>query len=134
MLSTMLFAISIVALSQFSVYYWRAVVAGIAAQPISGRVLVAAGIGESRIEAWHFGKLSGLLEVTPRLGSGDTGLGLVRFYYHTARMIGVLAAQWAPAVAAWSQRECNVCARYAAVQIDRRLEVNLALAAAIRSC
>jgi hypothetical protein len=27
-----------------------------------------------------------------------------------------------------------VCARYAAVQIDRRLQDNLALAASIRSC
>jgi hypothetical protein len=134
MLSAILLAISIVALSQFALYYWRAVVAGVAAQPISGRVLVAADIGESRIEAQHFGKLSGLLEVTPRLRSGDNGLGLVRFYYHTVRLIGALAGRRIPALVAWSQRECGVCARYAAVQIDRRLEANLALAASMRSC
>jgi hypothetical protein len=39
-----------------------------------------------------------------------------------------------PAVAAWSQRELTVCARYAAVQIDRRLQANLELAASLRSC
>jgi hypothetical protein len=39
-----------------------------------------------------------------------------------------------PAVAAWSQRELAICARYAAVQIDRRLQANLELAASLRSC
>ncbi len=33
MFSAMLFLISIVALSQFALYYWRAVLAGVAAQP-----------------------------------------------------------------------------------------------------
>ena len=40
MFSIMLLAISIVALSQFALYYWRAVLAGVAAQPVSDRVLI----------------------------------------------------------------------------------------------
>jgi len=44
MFSAMLLAISIVALSQFGLYYWRAVLAGVAAQPVSDRVLVAAQV------------------------------------------------------------------------------------------
>jgi hypothetical protein len=39
-----------------------------------------------------------------------------------------------PAVAEWCERERVICARYAAVQIDRRLQANLALVAALRSC
>jgi hypothetical protein len=39
-----------------------------------------------------------------------------------------------PAVAAWSERELTICARYAAVQIDQRLQANLELAASLRSC
>ena len=39
MFAAMLFAISIVALSQFAAYYWRAMLAGAAAQPVSERVL-----------------------------------------------------------------------------------------------
>jgi len=134
MFSTMLLLTSIIALSQFGLYYWRAVLAGAASQPVSDRVLTAAGIAEERIEARHFGKLAGLLEVTPRLKSGEGGFGLVRLYYHTVQIIGALAGARIPAIAAWSWRERDLCARYAAVQVDRRLAANLALSAAIRSC
>ena len=39
MFPAMLFAISIVALSQFAVYYWRAVLAAVAGQPVSEHIL-----------------------------------------------------------------------------------------------
>jgi hypothetical protein len=48
--------------------------------------------------------------------------------------LGSLVGRSMPSVAAWSQRELAVCARYAAVQIDRRLQANLELAASLRSC
>jgi hypothetical protein len=37
-------------------------------------------------------------------------------------------------VADWCERERMICARFAAVQIDRRLQANLALVASLRSC
>ena len=39
-----------------------------------------------------------------------------------------------PSLAVWSERERVICARYAAVQVDRRLQANLDLAASLRSC
>ena len=39
-----------------------------------------------------------------------------------------------PALALWSERERSICARYAAVLVDRRLQANLDLAASLRSC
>src|SRR3989442_11129339 len=42
--STMILAISITALAQFALYYWRAVLAGVAAQPLSERTPAAAGL------------------------------------------------------------------------------------------
>jgi len=39
-----------------------------------------------------------------------------------------------PALAAWSEQERAICARYAAVQVGRRLQANLELAASLRSC
>jgi len=44
MFSAMLLTISVVALSQFAVYYWRALVVGVASQPVSERILEAARI------------------------------------------------------------------------------------------
>lgn len=130
MFSAMLFAISVVALAQFALYYWRAVLTGVAAQPISNRVLEAAQLEEPHLHGRDFEKLAELLKLTPELhGSGDH-LGLVRAYYAVVGFLGSLS----PAFNAWCEEERVLCARYAAVQVDRRLEANLAQAASLRSC
>jgi hypothetical protein len=134
MFAAMLLAISIVALSQFALYYWRAILAGVAAQPVSDRVLAAANLDAGRMKGQDFEKLAGLHELTPELGPGGGGLSLVRAYYKVVEGLGVLSGMRLPAVAEWCERERVICARYAAVQIDRRLQANLALAAALRSC
>src|SRR5947208_15190890 len=81
MFSAMLLAISIVALSQFALYYWRAVLAGVAAQPVSDRVLVAAQVEIGRLTPHHFQTLAGLHDLTPDLYPNPIRLGPVRFYY-----------------------------------------------------
>ena len=134
MLAAMLFAISIVALTQFAAYYWRAMLAGAAAQPVSDRVLAAAGAQNGQLTGDDFPALVGLHELTPELRSTGSGLSLVRAYYSLVDGIKSLAGSSMPAVSAWSQRELAVCARYAAVQIDRRLQANLELAESLRSC
>ena len=134
MLAAMLFAISIVALTQFAAYYWRAMLAGAAAQPVSERVLAAAGALNGQLTGDDFPALVGLHELTPELRSSGSGLGLVRAYYSLVDAIKSLAGSSMPAISAWTQRELAVCARYAAVQIDRRLQDNLELAESLRSC
>lgn len=134
MFAAMLLAISIVALSQFALYYWRAVLAGVAAQPVSDRVSAAANLDAGRMHGRDFEKLAGLHELTPELGAGSGGLTLVRAYYRIVEGLGALSGAHMPTVAEWCERERVICARYAAVQIDRRLQSNLALMAALRSC
>jgi hypothetical protein len=134
MFATMLFAISIVALSQFAAYYWRAMLAGTAAQPISDRILVAAGVQNGQLIGENFHTLLSIHDLTPELHSGGSSLFSVRVYYRIIEAIDSLAGRTMPAIAAWSQRELAVCARYAAVQIDRRWQANLDLAASLRSC
>jgi len=58
----------------------------------------------------------------------------VRLYYRIVESVEALAGSRVPAIAAWSNRERSICARYAAVQVDRRLQANLELAASLRSC
>jgi len=130
MFAAMLFAISIVALSQFAVYYWRAMLTGAAAQPVSERILAAAGAQGGQLTAQHFATLLGIHQLTPELNSGSDGLFLVRLYFGLIEKLG----RTLPAISAWSQCELAVCARYAAVQIDRRWQMNLELAASLRSC
>lgn len=134
MFSAMLFSISIVALTQFALYYWRAVLAGVAAQPVSDRVLAAAQVEDGRLTSRHFETLAGLHDLTPELSPNRPGLGLVRLYYRIVEGLGTLAGARIPSVAAWSERERFICARYAAVQVGRRLQANLELVASLRSC
>ena len=134
MFPAMLFAIAIVALAQFALYYWRAVLSGVASQPISARVLEAVQADESTLRGTDFERLVGLLELTPELKGSHVGLGLGPAYYKIVGKLGNLLGSISPALSAWSEQERVLCARYAAVQIDRRLEANLAQAASIRSC
>ncbi len=134
MFSAMLFAISIVALTQFALYYWRAVLAGVAAQPVSDRVLAAASVETGSLTGRDFEKLVGLHNLTPDLNPDRGGLGLVRLYYRVIGAFSALASSRIPALVSWIEQERTICARYAAVQIDRRLQANMALAASLRSC
>jgi hypothetical protein len=134
MFSAMLLAISILALAQFAAYYWRAIVAGIAAQPVSGQVLAAARLDTGMLRGDDYLSLVQLHSLTPDLGSRRTGLGLVPLYFKLTQGIGALARGRFAAIAGWAESERILCARYAAVQVDRRLQANLALAASIRSC
>ncbi len=134
MFSAMLLAISIVALSQFAIYYWRAVLAGVAAQPVSDRVLIAAQVKNGRFTPEDFQTLAGLHKLTPDLDLNGSGLDLVRLYYWVIEGLDAFLGKKIPAFAVWSERERVICARYAAVQVDRRLQANLDLAASLRSC
>src|SRR5580704_13008773 len=111
MFATMLFAISIVALAQFGLYYWRAVLAGVAAQPVSDRVLSAARVENGRVAPEHFETLAGLHDLTPDLFPNRGGLGFVRLYYRVIQSLDAFAGARIPAVAAWSLRERVICAR-----------------------
>jgi hypothetical protein len=134
MFAAMLFAISIVALSQFGLYYWRALLAAVAGQPVSESVLAAAGVENRRVTGRDFGTLSGLHDLTLNLNPDKGGLGLVRLYYRIVDGFSAAAGRRMPAVAAWCEQELAVCARYVAVQIDLRLQANVELAASLRSC
>jgi hypothetical protein len=134
MFSAILFTVSLVALAQFGLYYWRAVLAGVAAQQIPIEILEAAQVEESKICGADFEKLSSLLLLTPELQRSRGGLGLVPAYFKIIGKMSSLFGQISPALASWTEQERVLCARYAAVQVGRRLEANLAQAASMRSC
>ena len=134
MFAAMIFTIAIVALFQFALYYWRAVLTGVASQTVSNRVLEAAQVAELGPCGADFERLATLHELTPELKNDHSGLGFVRAYYAVIHGLQSLFGQLSPAVANWGEHEMALCARYAAVQIERRLQANLEQAASIRSC
>jgi hypothetical protein len=134
MFAAMLFAISAVAITQFGMYYWRAVLASVASQPVSESVLAAISAENRPLEAADFVQFAGLHALTPDLTPRGRGLAMVRFYYGLTRALNMMVGVRVPAVAQWIEQEGTICARYAAVQIDHRLQANMELAAALRSC
>jgi hypothetical protein len=134
MFAAMLFAMSIVALAQFALYYWRAVLSGVASEPVSSAVFDAVHVPETELRGADFEKLASLLDLTPELKSAPGGLGSVGVYYKVVGKIADLFGKLSPALAVWSEQERVLCARYAAVIVERRLEANLAQAASLRSC
>jgi hypothetical protein len=87
-----------------------------------------------QLSSQHFPLLAELHALTPDFHPSSGGLGMVRAYYNALQALSKTLGGVAPAFAAWTEREGEICARYAAVQIDRRLQANLALAASLRSC
>jgi hypothetical protein len=134
MFAAMLFTISTVAITQFGMYYWRAVLASVASQPVSESVLAAISAENRPLQAADFVQFAGLHAMTPDLTPRGHGLAMVRFYYGLTRALNTMVGARVPAVAQWIEQEGTICARYAAVLIDHRLQANMELAAALRSC
>lgn len=127
MIAAILFTVSIVALVQFGVYYWRAMIAGVAAQAVSDRIRVAAGLSNSVIGAQDFRNILILNDLSPDLRGPAGSFRAIRAYYSVVEKLGII-----PAMANWSKAEMATCSRYVAVLMDQHLERNLATAAQMR--
>ena len=133
MFAAILLSISVVALSQFGLYYWRAVLAAVACQPVSEGVLAAARVDNRQVTGEDFATFATLHELTPTLDPRASGLGFVKTYYSMVNKVAAMASNRLPGLASWCDAERAVCARYAAVQIDMRLAMNFEMAASYRS-
>jgi hypothetical protein len=104
-----------------------------ASLPISSRVLEAAQVQEESLCGNDFEKFASLLTLTPELKETKGGLGMVRAYYAVVERAQSVFAKFSPIMAGWAEKERMLCARIAAIHIDRRLEANMMQAASIRS-
>jgi hypothetical protein len=129
MIAAILFTVSIAALVQFAVYYWRATISGVAANAISDRIRTAAGITAPQIAAKDFRSILSLHDLSPDLRGPNGSFLRVRAYYSVVEKVGRLI----PAMANWANAEMVTCSRYVAVLVDQHLERNMASAAQVRS-
>jgi hypothetical protein len=128
MVARILCCISIFALGQFCLYYWRATVSHISTQKVSDRVRIAAGILASSPRSSDFSVILTVRDLTPHLrGSGRT-FRAIRAYYFIVEKIGCLI----PAVSEWAGAEMDMCSRYVAVLVDQHLGRNLDCAIQLR--
>ena len=134
MIAALLLVISVAALAQFALFYWRAIVAGVAAQPLSERFHEATQLGEAAMQAGNFDAMVNLHDMTPELKVGNGRLRAVRMYYRAVEALSRMVGRQMPQIATWSEREMATCTKYVAVRVDQRMARNLECAAALRSC
>jgi hypothetical protein len=128
MIGAILFMISLAAFVQFALYYWRAMIAGVATQPISDRIRTAAGITALQIGARDFRSILSLHDLSPDLRGPNGSFHVLRAYYSGVEKLGSLI----PAMASWADAEMTTLSRYVAVLVDQHLERNIASAAEVR--
>jgi hypothetical protein len=128
MIAAVLLTVSIVAFGQFGLYYWRAMISGVASHAISDRIRVAAGITTPSIGALDFRNILILSNLSPDLRGPGGSFRAVRTYYAIVEKVGKVV----PAMASWANAEMTTCSRYVAVLMDQHLERNMACAAQMR--
>jgi hypothetical protein len=128
MVAAIIFAVSVVAFAQFALYYWRATISGIAAQAISDRIRMAAGITHAVIGAQDFRSIIILKDLSPDLRGPNGSFMAIRTYYNVVEKLGKIV----PAMASWANSEMATCSRYAAVLMDQHLQSNINCAAEVR--
>lgn len=133
MLSALLLTISVVALAQFGVYYWRALMLGVAAENVSAMLEAAAGIGEGQLCGEDFEAVVELDALCPDLRPASRKLAAVRLYYAGLTAVSGLGRMISNSLSAWADREMTACTRYVAVRTSQRMERNALAYAAVRS-
>jgi hypothetical protein len=131
---------ALVALVRFAVWYWRALIATVAAQPVSDRLrslipLVAGPMRPGDFDlACAFYQLCPAVESNPAVSSHMHGrLTTVRVYFRILARLRALGGYILPALSSWADREMGTCSRYAAVLVDQRLSSNLEAIARVHS-
>jgi hypothetical protein len=128
MVAAILFSMSLVALGQFGLYYWRAMLLVNSMEPVSERVRLAAGIATSSVAARDFQAMLKVHDLTPKLDGPSNSFRALRIYYGIVQILGSLV----PGNADWANAELTMCSRYLATLTDQHLERNLACAACVR--
>jgi hypothetical protein len=128
MIAAILFCVSIAALGQFGLYYWRATIANISRQQVSDRVRIAAGIPTLSARSRDFWAILSVLDLTPNLKGHGGNYRAIRAYYLVVEKIGSLI----PSLAEWAEAEMEMCSRYVAVLVDQHLDRNMDCAIKLR--
>ncbi len=126
LIAALIFVLAMAALGQFTLFYWRALLATTAAQPLSTAVREAAALDDREVVAGDFPALLTLCEVCPSLDRRIERLGAVRLYYRALDLAGRIL----PALASWTSAEQATCSRYVAVVLDQRMLANASYAGA----
>lgn len=134
MFAALIFVLSGAMLAQFVVFFWRANMLAVGAQPVSD-LLRSAELGfANALNQNGFSTMTAMSRICPNLGSPSSlKLGRVRSYYRAMRSVAYLCKAVLPQASAWARREMASCTKYVAVSMDLRLQSNQEFVAELRS-
>jgi hypothetical protein len=133
MLGALILVLSLAALGQFGVFYFRAVLASVAAQPLIGYVQQIEGFPSRPLRADDFPLLVQMQKLCPEVGTDVKGLRAARTYFRVLAGVKNVVNGFVPELRGWAEREQTLCAQFAAVLLDQRLARTATAAAEMRS-
>ena len=128
LISKFILVASVIAGVQFFVGYWRAMIASMAAQPLSEKFFVAAGFKNAAMRAEDFARLMSLHRLMPDVKTLPNSVSRLNVYYTALKVLSGI-----PGLGGWAQNEMSTATQCLAVIVDQRLLTNLACAAESRS-
>lgn len=132
MFAALICVISLAMMAQFAIFFWRANMLAIAAEPVSDALMAAQSSFSATRDSAEFETFAAISNICPAVGLDSLKLWPARAYYQAVRLIW-RCSSILPQGSSWARQEMAFCAQYAAVSIDRRLGSNQAYLAAIRS-
>lgn len=133
MLAAFILVISGAMLAQFVVFFWRASMLEIAAQPVSDRLHSAQSSFPNALSQNGFSTITAISEICPSMGAANFKLWPVRSYHNAMSSLAYLCNAILPQGSAWARQEMAACTQYVAVSMDLRLKCNQEFLAELRS-
>jgi hypothetical protein len=125
MIAALILVISGAMLAQFLVFFWRANMLAVAAEPLSESFSPALKLDD-------FDSVAAMSKICPSVTVLTSQLWQVRAYYQAVRVVSWLCSAM-PQANSWARQEMVSCTRFVAVSMDRCLQSNQAYMAALRS-
>lgn len=132
MVAALILVISTAMLAQFLVFFWRANMLAVAAQPISENLSSAQTSFPGAVDLEDFDSVAAMSKLCRGVALSPAKLWPVRAYYQAVRSLATVCSAM-PQANLWARQEMALCTRYVAVSMDRCLQSNQAYTAALRS-
>jgi len=132
MVAAFILVVSGAMLAQFVVFFWRANMLAIAAQPLSEKLTSAQTGFSAALDLNDFEAVAAMSKLCPSVTLSSAKMRPVRAYYQAMRVVSRLFAAM-PQARSWARQEMASCTRYVAVSMDRCLQSNQDYLAALRS-
>lgn len=124
MIAALICVASVAAFAQFLVSYCHSVVAAFGKMELSPRVREVAGMGDRALAVDDFARFLQLMHLCPEHKTDRLEIRAVKTYYVLLRAVQLISRMFVPRVADWADRERLGCSHFAAVALDRRMELS----------